>query len=47
VVEAKTAFAAALILDPRDKEAMNNLDVIEKLIERHDNQEATSVVNHG
>lgn len=41
VVEAKTAFRAALILGPKNKEAIHNLDVIEKLIKQHDNRDTT------
>jgi Flp pilus assembly protein TadD len=40
VAEAKRAFTAALILDPKNKEALHNLDAIEKLIKQHDNRDA-------
>jgi protein O-mannosyl-transferase len=41
IVEAKRAFTTAVILDPKNKEALNNLDVIGKLIKQHDNRDTT------
>jgi tetratricopeptide (TPR) repeat protein len=41
IIEAKRAFTAALILDPKNKEAIHNLDAIEKLMKQHDNQDIT------
>jgi len=41
IVEAKKAFTAALILDPKNREAVHNLDATEKLMKQHDNQDTT------
>jgi hypothetical protein len=41
VAEAKRAFTTAVILDPKNKEAIHNLDAIEELMKRHDNQGTT------
>jgi len=37
VAEAKKAFTVGVALDPKNREAMHNLDVIEKLIKQHNN----------
>jgi protein O-mannosyl-transferase len=40
MMQAKQAFIAARTLDPADKEILHNLDLIEKVIKQHDNQDA-------